>query len=82
MTTTIQKWGNSQGLRVPKSILEQARIEVGDEVSISAEEGGLRIQRKDPPEKQPDLKDLVARMPKNYTPGEEEWGPPVGKEVW
>ena len=82
MTTTIQKWGNSQGLRVPKSLLEQARIEVGDEVSISAGEGSLLVRRKAPPRKQPDLKDLAAKMPKNYTPAEEEWGPPVGKEVW
>ena len=82
MTTTIQKWGNSQGLRVPKSVLEQARIEVGDEVLVSAEEGSILVRRKEPPRRRRDLRTLVAKMPQNYTPAEEEWGPPIGREVW
>ena len=82
MTTTIQKWGNSQGLRVPKSVLEQARIEVGDEVLVSAEEGSILVRRKEPPRRRHNLRALVAKMPKNYTPAEEDWGSPLGREVW
>lgn len=29
-----------------------------------------------------DLKQLMAQMPKNYRPGEVDWGPPLGKEIW
>ena len=29
-----------------------------------------------------DLKELVARIPKDYKPEELDWGPPVGREVW
>ncbi len=28
------------------------------------------------------LADLVAQMPDDYKPQEENWGSPVGKEVW
>jgi|TARA_B100000809_G_C14694494_1_gene371815 hypothetical protein len=30
----MQKWGNSQGLRIPKIILEETKIGVGDEVEV------------------------------------------------
>jgi antitoxin component of MazEF toxin-antitoxin module len=29
-----------------------------------------------------DLHEMVARMPKDYQPHEEDWGEPVGKEEW
>lgn len=35
MVTRVQKWGNSQGLRVSKEILEKAHIAVGDSVDCS-----------------------------------------------
>jgi antitoxin MazE len=28
------------------------------------------------------LEDLVARMPEDYEPREEDWGAPVGREAW
>ena len=32
MITKVQKWGNSQGLRLSKELLSDARIDVGDAV--------------------------------------------------
>ena len=29
-----------------------------------------------------DLAEMAARMPKDYQPSEEDFGKPVGKEVW
>ena len=82
MLTKIQKWGNSQGLRLAKNLLADAQLEVGDEVDISVKDGIMII----PPAKRirgkHSLKDLVARIPKNYQTGEVDWGEPVGKEVW
>ena len=34
MITKVQKWGNSQGMRLSKSILANAAIEIGDEVEV------------------------------------------------
>jgi mRNA interferase MazF len=35
MVTKIQKWGNSQGLRFSRTVLQQAQIDIGDEVEVS-----------------------------------------------
>ena len=37
MTTTIQKWGNSQGIRLPKHILEALNWHEGEKLDIKTE---------------------------------------------
>ena len=43
MLTTIQKWGNSQAIRLPKAILETASIKENEQVQILAEQGKIVI---------------------------------------
>ena len=43
MTATIQKWGNSQAIRLPKAILEIASIEGNEQVQIIAERNKIVI---------------------------------------
>ncbi|MEK7148768.1 MAG: AbrB/MazE/SpoVT family DNA-binding domain-containing protein [Patescibacteria group bacterium] len=45
MTTKIQKWGNSLGLRIPKEILRELGWREGTEVSFSIQGGNLVISR-------------------------------------
>lgn len=82
MVTKVQKWGNSQGLRFTKALLDEARINVGDEVNVSARKGQIIVEPVTKVRGRYDLKTLVAKMPKTYQPEEQEWGPPVGREVW
>ena len=82
MLTKIQKWGNSQGLRLPKNLLADAQIDVGDEVDISVKEGIIMVSPAKRKRGRHNLKDLVARIPENYQAGEVDWGEPVGKEAW
>jgi antitoxin MazE len=82
MLAKVQKWGNSQGLRFPKAILEEARMNVGDEVHVSVRGRKIIITPAEKVRGKYDLKDLVSRMPKNYRVEEVEWGTPVGKEEW
>lgn len=82
MVTKVQKWGNSQGLRVTKSVLEEARIDVGDEVKVSARKGRIVIEPARAVRGRYTLKSLVAKMPKGRRLREVDWGQPVGKEVW
>ena len=82
MVTKIQKWGNSQGLRLPKQVLEDARIAVGDDVNVTARDGMIVIAPARRVRGKQSLKELVSRIPENYEPGEVNWGEPVGKEVW
>ena len=82
MLTKVQKWGNSQGLRFPKALLEEARIKVGDEVKISVDKGRIIVEPATQVRGKYDLEALVSRMPKGYQAEELDWGPPVGREAW
>ena len=82
MVTKIQRWGNSQGLRLAKRLLEDAHISVGDDVDVTARDGLIVIEPARRVRGKRSLKELVSRIPKNYKPGETDWGEPIGKEVW
>jgi len=43
MHATIQKWGNSQAIRLPKAILETASITENESVQILAEQNKIII---------------------------------------
>lgn len=66
MVTKVQKWGNSQGLRLARQVLESARIAVGDEVDVSARDGEIVIRSARRIRGSRDLQELVSRIPKNY----------------
>ncbi len=82
MVTKIQKWGNSQGLRLARQILEDACISVGDNVEVAVREGMIVIAPVRRIRGRQSLQELVARIPKNYKPKEMDWGKPLGNEVW
>ena len=82
MITKVQKWGNSQGLRLSKELLSGVRIHVGDAVDVTVRDGSLVITPAYRVRGGVDLEELVARMPKEYVPEELDWGPPAGREVW
>jgi len=82
MHAKIQKWGNSQGIRLAKNLLADAQLGVGDEVDISVKDGIIIVAPAKRVRGKHKLKDLVARIPKNYRAGEVDWGEPVGKEDW
>ena len=82
MLTKIKKWGNSQGLRLPKNLLIDAQLGVGDDVDIRVKDGIMIVTPTKMIRGKCNLKDLVARIPKDYQTGEVDWGEPVGKEVW
>ena len=82
MVTRVQKWGNSQGLRLSKDVLSEAHIDVGDVVDVAVQEGSIVLTPVRRVRGALDLEQLVAQIPKDYRPEEAEWGSPVGGEVW
>lgn len=82
MVTKVQKWGNSQGLRLSKQMLEEARISIGDDVDVSARDGVIVITPIRRIRGKQSLEDLVSRIPENYEIEEIDWGRPVGREAW
>ena len=82
MLTRIQKWGNSQGLRFSKSILEEAHIHVGDEVKISVRDGKIVVEPAQRTRGKYTIEALLREMPEEYEIEEVDWGAPAGKEAW
>jgi antitoxin MazE len=82
MVTKVQRWGNSQGLRLSKQVLEDARISIGDDVDVTARDGIIVIAPVSRVRGKRSLQELVSRIPKDYEVEEIDWGKPVGREVW
>lgn len=82
MVTKVQKWGNSQGVRLSKSLLREAGMSVGDEVEIGVEGGSVVIVPVSRNRGKYQLDQLLSEIPEGYRPGEAEWGGPEGNEVW
>ena len=82
MVTKIQKWGNSQGLRLSKQLLEDVHISVGDGVEVTAKDGLIVIAPARRIRGKQNLQELVSRIPEGYKSKELDWGKPAGQEVW
>jgi len=82
MRTKVQKLGNSQGLRLNKELLSGVGIGLGDAVDVVVRNGTLVVTPIRQVRGGYDLRALVRRISKDYKPGELDWGPPVGREVW
>jgi antitoxin MazE len=76
----IQKWGNSQGLRLPKQVLELAEIALGEQVEIAVANRQIMVKKAVRPKFE--LAELVKRIPKGHRTQEVDWGSPMGKEAW
>ncbi len=83
MLTTIQKWGNSKGVRLPKAILDALLLQENDSVEVYAESESIIIRKATRKRR---AKISLEERFEGYT-GDyqcEEWdtGEPVGREVW
>lgn len=79
MTTTIQKWGNSQGVRIPKYLLDLVNWSDNEPIVLSADNDKIIIKKAEP---RKTIDELFANYDGDYKPEEIDWGKPVGGEVW
>ena len=88
MNATIQKWGNSHGIRLPKWILDQLKIRENDNLEISVTEDAIIMKKSAPKHK-----NIVERLEEFYqkpieqiaeleSTDEIDTGSPIGDEVW
>ena len=79
MVTTIQKWGNSQGVRIPKEILKSANIKENERFLIVVKDEKIILEKE---KKKKNIKDLFKNYKGDYVPKEFDFGEKEGKEVW
>lgn len=80
MTTTIQKWGNSQGVRIPKALLDDVKWKENEQIIIVVDNGKLVIEKAKG--KRKNIKELFENYKGEYEPVKIDWGEPVGNEIW
>lgn len=88
MIVTISKWGNSQGIRIPKGLLDALGMKENDAVELIQKDKHLEIKKISPSQH----KTLEERLEAFYgkpiskieLPEEQEldWGHSSGSEVW
>lgn len=87
MYATIQRWGNSQGLRIPKALLDALGLRENDRVELTQTDDGIQI-KKAAAEHRTLEERLVAfygkPVDKIHKLEEQEinWGKRSGDEVW
>jgi antitoxin MazE len=80
MHTKIQKWGNSLGLRIPRSFAKEAQVVEGSTVDLSVENGTLRVRPLRA--RRYRLSELVKGITRKNLHAETETGDPIGRESW
>ena len=80
MITNVQKWGNSQGVRIPKSIFNELNITNGQELDMSVVDGAILIKILEP--KRKSIEQLFKDYDGDYKCEEVDWGEKVGNEEW
>lgn len=80
MQTRIQKWGNSLGLRIPRSFAAEVQVNAGSPVDLSVENGRLLVRPLRA--RKYELADLLRKVTPRNAHREVSTGEPVGREVW
>jgi antitoxin MazE len=73
---TVNKWGNSLGIRLPKLIADQFNLEDGATVEIELRNDEIVIKRS-----RYNLEDMLKQITPDNVHDETDWGSPIGKEL-
>ena len=79
MITTVQKWGNSLAVRIPKNITKDTRVSEGSNINIMVENGNIILS---PSAKDYSLKELLKNVTNENIHSEVSTGDHIGGEIW
>jgi len=79
MKATIQKWGNSLAIRIPKNITKDSRVSEGSSIDIIVENGKIVLS---PIEKEYSLNELLKNITIDNIHSEISTGDQTGGEIW
>lgn len=87
MYATIQKWGNSHGVRIPKSLMDALGMRENDQVELIQTDDAITIRKAAARHKTLEER-LVTFYGKpieqidRVAEAEVDWGKPEGREIW
>lgn len=80
MQTQIKTWGNSQGVRIPKEVMQEAAFSLDDTLDIRVSNGRILLVKSF---RHKTLEERVAEFGgKLELDGEFDWDRPTGREIW
>ena len=82
MYANIQRWGNSNALRLPKPILESAFLKENDRVEVIASKNQIIITKVENICQHKTLAERLRNFKDEYKTEEWDTGEHVGKEIW
>ena len=80
MEIRLQKWGNSDGIRIPSTILKALNLKTNDKVELIQEEDRIIITKSK--NKKISLEERFKKYNGENLTKEFVWDEPVGKEIW
>jgi antitoxin MazE len=81
MIAKIQKWGNSQGVRVPMTVLKEASLSIGENVDIIVNKGKIVVTPALQTRGKYCIKGLVSRLPRKRALSEKDWSSAIVREA-
>lgn len=78
MKATVQRWGNSLAIRIPRAYARDLAIDEGSEVEVSVAGPSLVVT----PSSTPSLNALLAAITDENLHAEIDTGPGQGREAW
>lgn len=79
MKTTVQKWGNSLAIRIPRNMSDDTNISEGSSINLLLENGKIIISKA---ETELSLKDLLNNITDENVHSEIVTGDSIGGEIW
>lgn len=80
MEAKVQRWGNSDGIRIPSSILKSLNIKTNDILNIEQQDNKIIITI--PKRKKISLKDRFEKYNGSNLAKDFSWDESVGNEIW
>jgi antitoxin MazE len=74
----IKAWGNSQGIRIPKDILDKLGIQVSDVLELDVKNDTIILRKSF---KHKTFEERLAEYNGEISVCDFDWGEPVGKEI-
>lgn len=79
MEVKLQKWGNSYGVRIPKSLLDSLGLKENDLIKLEQEDNKITMVKK---KNSLSLKERFNNYEGENLSKDFEWDDPKGKEIW
>lgn len=80
MIAQIKSWGNSQGIRLSKELLDSLGMHLNEYLDVKVQDGNILLSKSF---KHKTLEERVYEFEGKLGPYEEvQWGDPTGRETW